>query len=335
SLLLNTTRCNVFTGCTDDQNFETKTIHVGDDVNLTCPRESSGTLFWIRLVSGNFPKILGKTFDIDTDSRITASEEPRIFVLHITKAELSDTGVYYCLKTQQQTFIFLKGTELRVKEPDITTVSPTDPVHSGDSVTLQCSVFSDSENKTCLEENSLCCYKAGAHQSQINLNCTQENSSAGLGKNPERYFTKKCVCSTFKNISSDTYYCSAATCGEKLFGNRSKLNTDVNTCSSHLQKDNTILFLLCAALAISLIVIAFLLYSIEKLKKKSCGCSNDVVVLQTNATVTGNQESKQTDEESLVYSAPNFRKTSKAERKDAKRSEEESIYTDVRVGGLD
>lgn len=38
------------------------------------------------------------------------------------------------------------------------------------------------------------------------------------------------------------------------------------------QRDNTLLSLLSAALAISLIVIAFLIYSIKKLKTNSCGC---------------------------------------------------------------
>lgn len=41
-----------------------------------------------------------------------------------------------------------------------------------------------------------------------------------------------------------------------------------------LQKDNTIVILLCAALAICVIVIAFLSYTIKKLKRNSCGCCN-------------------------------------------------------------
>ncbi|XP_078116310.1 uncharacterized protein LOC144524139 [Sander vitreus] len=159
-----------------------------------------------------------------------------------------------------------------------------------------------------------------------------------MKKNPEGLSTKKCIYSFFKNVSSSdggTYYCAGATCGEIFSGNGSKLETEVNMQDS--LKDHTVLCLLGAALAISLIVIAFLIYSIKKLKKKSCGCCNTDVALQTNAaTASGHQQSQQTDED-LVYSAPMFtsRKASKGGTRDAKTEEEESIYSDVRALGLD
>lgn len=91
------------------------------------------------------------------------------------------------------------------------------------------------------------------------------------------------------------------------------------------KKDNTILYLLCVALAISLIVIACLVYSIKKLKKSSYVYSNgkqshshhikqsilgkynlisllfffflndntDAVALQTNVISSGDQENQQ------------------------------------------
>lgn len=88
------------------------------------------------------------------------------------------------------------------------------------------------------------------------------------------------------------------------------------------KKDNTILYLLCVALAISLIVIACLVYSIKKLKKSSYVYSNgkqshshhikqsilgkynlilllffndntDAVTLQTNVISSGDQENQQ------------------------------------------
>ncbi|KAI3351518.1 hypothetical protein L3Q82_020373 [Scortum barcoo] len=78
-------------------------------------------------------------------------------------------------------------------EPDITTIvqnSPSDPVRPGDSVTLQCSVLSDYENKTCPGQHTV-----------------------------------------------------------KMW---------------NLKKANGVIILLCASLAISLIVIALLIYSIKK-----------------------------------------------------------------------
>uniref|UniRef100_A0A8D0ATD4 Ig-like domain-containing protein n=1 Tax=Sander lucioperca TaxID=283035 RepID=A0A8D0ATD4_SANLU len=203
----------IIRGCTDDQIFENRTVGVGGDVRLTCTRESTGSLFWIRLVSGEFPKVLGKTFSFESDPRITATEEPRTFVLHIAKARLSDTAVYYCMKIHRQNFTFLKGfyTFLNFPgpEPDPTAVPPSDPVGPGDSVTLQCSVLSDSENKTCPEEQSVFCFRAGSHQCGPGFNYTQGNS----------------------NVSSSdggTYYCAVVTCGEIFSGNGSKLETEGN-----------------------------------------------------------------------------------------------------------
>ncbi|KAI9526206.1 hypothetical protein NQZ68_042215 [Dissostichus eleginoides] len=153
-------------------NFETKTVGVGVSVELTCPRKSSGSLFWIRIDSGDFPGVLRKTCSLKSNDRITATEERELFVLHIKEAKLSDAAVYYCIQISHQNLIFLTQTDLRVEEPEITAVSPKDPVRPGDSVTLQCSILSDSENKKQPEEQNLCCFKVASHQSRTSLNNT-------------------------------------------------------------------------------------------------------------------------------------------------------------------
>ena len=106
---------NVFSGCTDDQIFETEMVPVGGDVRLSCPRKSSGSLFWIRQVSGNLPEIAVKSFSFYNDRRIKTTKEPGTFVLHIKEAQLSDTGLYYCMKSHGENVTFLNGTYLRVE----------------------------------------------------------------------------------------------------------------------------------------------------------------------------------------------------------------------------
>uniref|UniRef100_A0A3B4FYH6 Immunoglobulin domain-containing protein n=1 Tax=Pundamilia nyererei TaxID=303518 RepID=A0A3B4FYH6_9CICH len=92
------------------------TAHVGANIKLTCPRRSMGTLFWIKLVSGNFPKIFGRSFSSQrVDQRIRTATEDGIFDLYITKVQESDTGVYFCVKTLSRDLIFLKGTFLKVE----------------------------------------------------------------------------------------------------------------------------------------------------------------------------------------------------------------------------
>ncbi|KAL7394798.1 hypothetical protein ABVT39_004214 [Epinephelus coioides] len=249
--------------CTDDHIFETKTVGVGQSVTLICPRDrlSTSYFFWIRLVSGTFPEILGGTiaadYGVDVETRrITAKQEPGTFVLHITETQLRDTAVYYCIKVTQSKMTFLRGTFMRIKgpEPDITAITqdPSDPVRPGDSVTLQCSVLSDSEKKTCPEEHRVYWFRAASNESHPSFIYAQVNSSDGCEKSPEARSLQKCVYSFSKDVSSSdagTYYCAVATCGEILFGNGTKLDVeDVSHCDS--QNDNTVLFLVCAALAL-------------------------------------------------------------------------------------
>ncbi|KAK9518361.1 hypothetical protein VZT92_023670 [Zoarces viviparus] len=324
--------------CTDDLITETKSV--GQDVTLTCVRNTTvkTTLFWFRLVSGNFPEFFRGTFNFDYDGvnttpRITTKQGPGTFLLHIHEAKLSDTGVYYCLRVNLLDVILLKGTFLRIggPEPDITAAiqeRTSDPVRPGGSVTLQCSVLSDSEDKTCPEEQRVFWFRAGSDESYPSV-IYAHGTSDGCEKSPETHSPQKCVYSFSKNVSSNdagTYYCAVATCGEILFGNGTKLVVEALTMWD-LQKANTVLILLFAALAISLIVIAFLVYTI---KRKTCDCC----ARQTNAaTASGDHQGQQRNENMLVYSAPTFtkRKTGRAERKNVTTAEGETVYTDVRT----
>uniref|UniRef100_A0A3Q1BL72 Immunoglobulin domain-containing protein n=1 Tax=Amphiprion ocellaris TaxID=80972 RepID=A0A3Q1BL72_AMPOC len=252
---------------TDEQIFETKTVRIGDDVNMSCPRRASGSLFWIKFGSGNFPEILRKTFRSEFSHQLNrVKTEPGTLVLYISKAKLSHSALYYCVKILQQNITFLKGTNLRVEGSSVSTVPPSDPVPPGDSVTLQCSILHDSEKKTCPDEDSMFCC-AESHQSHPSLIYTQDNRR----DENEGISTKKCFYSYFKNISSSdarTCRCAAVTCVEIFLGNKSsEVNSQADTLDS--MKINMALYLLCAALALSLLVIAFLIYSVKKLKRES------------------------------------------------------------------
>ncbi|XP_018549244.2 uncharacterized protein LOC108895063 [Lates calcarifer] len=330
--------------CNNDLIFETKIVDVGDDVKLTCPRQTSDhsiNLFWIRLVSGDLPEFLGGTFSFDYDGvnktpRITAKQEPGTFILLISKTELSDTGVYYCIKAKQLGVTFLKGAFLRIKgpEPDITAivqVPPSDPVHPGDSVTLQCSVLSDTEKKTCPGDHSVYWFRAGSDESHPSLIYAHRNSSDYCENSHEAHSLQKCVYNFPKTVSSSdsgTYYCAVATCGEIIFGNGTKLDIEALNMWD-LQKANTVLFLIFAILAVSLFVIAFLIYTI---KKNKCDCCS-AVDLQKN--IVG-QRNPQRHGDMSVYSAVVFTmiKAGGGAIKDGKAAERERIYAAVKAFGL-
>ncbi|KAL7394656.1 hypothetical protein ABVT39_001381 [Epinephelus coioides] len=328
-LVLNIGRCTV------NQIFETKTVGVGANVTLTCPRKSSGSIFWIRLVSGDIPKVLAKTYSLESDPRITATEEPGEFVLHIEKGRRSDTAVYLCVKIHQQNLTFLKGADVRVEgpEPDITAVTqdPSDPVRPGDSVTLQCSVLSDSEKKSCPGDHSVFWFRAASDEFHPSAIYTHRNR-AECEKSPEAHSPQKCIYSFSKNVSSSdagTYYCAVATCGEILFGNGAKLDIEgTSTCS---QNAVAVIFLLLAVLAISLIVVAVLICAI---KKKENDCYNAAVAVQRDS---GGRKSQQRDEDTQVYSAVVFTvmKTGSGAIKDSRAAETQRIYAAVKAFGLD
>ncbi|KAF3694135.1 Ig kappa chain V region Mem5 [Channa argus] len=269
-------------GCTDEQTFVTKSVSVGENVILTCNLQKSGAIeafIWIKLVAGGLPEILGRAYSFLHDyekiiSRITTTKEPERFVLNITKTKPSDAGFYYCLKFNRFNITFLKGAFLSITEPDVTAIIQnfaSDALYPGDLVTLQCSVLFDSGNKTCPEEHSVYWFRVGSDESHPNVIYTRGNSSDQRKKSPETRSPQKCVYSFSKNLSSSdsgTYYCAVATCGQILFGNGTKLDIeDVSPCDSK----KTVLVLLCVALAISLIVIAFLIYAVVK---TSCYCCN-------------------------------------------------------------
>ncbi|XP_070770043.1 uncharacterized protein [Enoplosus armatus] len=255
-------------GCTDDQSSVKRTVRVGQDVTLTCSRQSrlAGVLFWIRLAAGNFPEVLGATYTFDSANfnktpRITAKQEPGTFVLHITKTELSDTAFYYCEQVVELQTTFLNKTFLRVEgpEPDITASIQGFPsllVHPGDSLTLHCSVLSKTENNTCPGDHSVFWFRTGSDESHPGVIYAHGNSGDECEKSLEAHSPKKCIYSFSKNVSSSdagTYYCAVAACGYIYFGNGTKVDIEAANMRpfGDSQRANTIVFLLCAALAIN------------------------------------------------------------------------------------
>uniref|UniRef100_A0A3P9PHK7 Ig-like domain-containing protein n=1 Tax=Poecilia reticulata TaxID=8081 RepID=A0A3P9PHK7_POERE len=219
--------------CTEN-NFEVKTVAAGQNVNLSCPRQTSAlyqeTLYWIRLVSGNWPEFLGATFNFEFDEeskipRIQTKQEEGEFLLHINEAKRNDTGLYYCVKVRQLDFIFMNGTFLQIRESNVTVLledSPSGAIQSETQETLQCSVLSYSERKTCPADHRVYWFKAGSDSSHPNLLYLQENSGDECENSPETPSAQKCFYNFSETSDAGIYSCAVAACGQILFGNGAK-----------------------------------------------------------------------------------------------------------------
>uniref|UniRef100_A0A672INC1 Ig-like domain-containing protein n=1 Tax=Salarias fasciatus TaxID=181472 RepID=A0A672INC1_SALFA len=130
------------------------------------------------------------------------------------KVSVSDDGTYYCAVAACGEVMFGNGAKLDIKAP------LSDAVHPGESVSLQCSVLSDSEEKTCSEDYRVHWFRAGSHQSHPSFIYTHgDNAECGNS-------SQKCFYSFSKKVSvsdAGTYYCAVAACGEVMIGNGAKL----------------------------------------------------------------------------------------------------------------
>lgn len=103
-----------FSGCKVAQRSETINVLSGESVVLRCSWDYKGSLFWIRLIPGKLPEVLGKAFGPKpTDQRIKITEESQAAFLRIARTTTSDTGYYYCMKYTHVVF-FSKEIHLSV-----------------------------------------------------------------------------------------------------------------------------------------------------------------------------------------------------------------------------
>uniref|UniRef100_A0A3B3YV26 Ig-like domain-containing protein n=1 Tax=Poecilia mexicana TaxID=48701 RepID=A0A3B3YV26_9TELE len=303
SLLTEIFLMDFFLVCSDELKIEVKTVTVGQNVTLSCPRQTSArypeTFYWIRLVSGNWPEFLGATVhleinDVSKIPHIQTKQEEGEFILHINEAKRNDTGLYYCIKIRLfHIFIFMTGTFLKIKDIiDVILDPPSGSVNAENSDTLQCSVLSDSEKKTCPADNRVYWFKAGPDHSHPSLLYLQENSGDKCENSPEAQTAQKCFYN-FSGISdSGIHHCAVAACGQILFGNGAKL---WGANSMDFSK------ILLPSLSIEY-SLTFLLFP-------------------------------QSEENHLVYSAPTFNKNKakKGERRNVRTAQEETVYTDVKT----
>uniref|UniRef100_A0A672QXL1 Uncharacterized LOC107603130 n=1 Tax=Sinocyclocheilus grahami TaxID=75366 RepID=A0A672QXL1_SINGR len=227
-----------FAVCSSDadivQEDNVKLGQAGEDVNLACTFSKllQTTTAWfkqtadrknVQIVSLYLNQQPSWNEDFDKTNRFNVIKGDDHFNLTILKTKPSDSATYYCVVSSYYTIGMGAGTRLLVKGIHIILQqSSIDKLHPGDSVSLQCSIFTES----CAGEHSVYWFRQSLGESQGVLYTKGERN--GQCENSTESQTQSCVYNLFKsNIShSDAgiYYCAVAACGEILFGKGTELN---------------------------------------------------------------------------------------------------------------
>uniref|UniRef100_A0A8C9R2C0 Ig-like domain-containing protein n=1 Tax=Scleropages formosus TaxID=113540 RepID=A0A8C9R2C0_SCLFO len=199
----------------------------------------------------------------------TVGEKPRL-ILIISNTEFSDSAIYYCGGMNNYAMTFATGTFLIKQQSKSKTVVQqpvSDPVHPGDSVTLQCTVNSE----TCAGDHSVYWFRHGSGESLPGLIYTHGNRSDECEKSPEAGSpTHSCVYSlpkrNLRRSDAGIYYCAVVTCGDILFGDGTKLLFSRPTL-------DPVLLGLGAALVFCVVLLIFLVcYICKNTGKMSFSC---------------------------------------------------------------
>ncbi|KAM9470828.1 uncharacterized protein Hap1MRO34_012743 isoform 2-T2 [Clarias gariepinus] len=214
-------------------------LRPGEHVTLHCPfgdTRQAESVVWYKLVLGEMPQKVGerlayKEYQIFPEfkpSRFTIDTTDNSFSLTIPHIQKEHGGLYYCEKCNIDDVALSNGTFLAVTDDKSVKVSVyqsggLDSVPAGASVTLQCSVLSESR----AAELQVLWFRAAPPQSHPQIIYTHHNSSHQCESGSS---THTCVYNFSKNILSlsdtGTYYCAVAACGKIIFGNGTRVQLE-------------------------------------------------------------------------------------------------------------
>ncbi|KAG7328851.1 hypothetical protein KOW79_007025 [Hemibagrus wyckioides] len=303
------------------------TAHVGENVTLHCFRlgeKVTEAIYWFKQKIGHEPWVIVKVHHEPTyedefqPPKFTIEKEKTSCHLKIANVEASDEAMYYCgiLSYVKE---FGKGTYLSVKGNEDVNVmvwqrSVMDPVPAGASVTLQCSVLSESR----AAELQVLWFRAAPPQSHPQIIYTHHNSSHQCESGSS---THTCVYNFTKNILSlndtGTYYCAVALCGKIIFGNGTQVQLERSL--------GPVVIYLAVALAVCVVVIFALIFIL------SCEGRNDEQhkVRLKPGSVTDKTLNQDCDTVEVNYAAIRFNER-RAKRGRVKKQTQDIIYSDVR-----
>uniref|UniRef100_A0A3B3BCF8 Ig-like domain-containing protein n=1 Tax=Oryzias melastigma TaxID=30732 RepID=A0A3B3BCF8_ORYME len=213
-------------------------VSTGDTVTLECSYMGADLtwIFWYKQTLGQRPEPISSFyaygsiltfFDQFNNPRFSLDTKNQNHYLKISDLQLSDSATYYCAARHKNVLKFTEGVTVSVKGPGVTMKTSVDQsssenIHTGDSVTLNCTVHTGS----CDGEHRVYWFK-DSEDSHPGLIYTHggRNDQCERNKNTQ---THSCVYElSMKNINEShagIYYCAVVSCGHILFGNGTKLD---------------------------------------------------------------------------------------------------------------
>ncbi|XP_053361930.1 uncharacterized protein LOC128531806 [Clarias gariepinus] len=315
--------CDKSADSTDAKNQPNSVItaRTGDNVILHCfrPREeNTDDIVWYKQEVGHKLRVMvtvqqePKYKDEFNSSRFSIEKEKMSCHLKIFNVQLSDEAMYYCGFREFFTW-FGNGTFLSVTGDEDIKVSVfqsgvLDSVPAGASVTLQCSVLSESR----AAELQVLWFRAAPPQSHPQIIYTHHNSSHQCESGSS---THTCVYNFSKNILSlsdtGTYYCAVAACGKIIFGNGTRVQLERSV--------SPVVICLTLALAVCVIVILAL---INYIYRNTMRFKRGSVIDKTLNQDCDNLE--------MNYAALNFTERGTKRGRTKKHQSQDVIYSDVR-----
>ncbi|GAA6102140.1 uncharacterized protein LOC113645963 isoform X1 [Tachysurus ichikawai] len=298
----------------------------GHAVTLHCTlgvKSSNDLILWYKQKPGRIPQGIGMigvsigeiisppfnkaVFQLTKTRNITS-----LNILHVTK---DDEAMYICGASRVNVIEFSSGIFLSVRDKPHLGVSVwqhgvSDSVPAGASVTLQCSVLSESR----AAELQVLWFRAAPPQSHPQIIYTHHNSSHQCESGSS---THTCVYNFSKNILSlsdtGTYYCAVLLCGKIIFGNGTRIQM--------AQSVNSLLIVLATTLGVcGVLIAAQTVFICRKTRYKS----------RSERLRQGSKIERATDlGHDVVYTNLHFNKKTKSKRRN--REEPENIlYSEVR-----
>ncbi|CAK6964967.1 uncharacterized protein LOC128363326 [Scomber scombrus] len=239
-------------------------------------------------------------------------------------------GVMEWINTEWSgTYLLVKGNTEKTSNYTVVQGSTvSDPVHPGVSVTLQCSILSDSGNKTCSGGHSVYWFRTGSDASHQDFIYTDGSSPDECRKKSDMHLSpKSCDYHFSKNVSSSdagTYYCAVATCGKILFGNITKVELVQTTHSLFI---GIVILTVCLAVSVVTNIVLICNQSL-KIREQYKGMESTISEARQQNLHQPRHDITEVDDE-MSYAALNFSER-KAKRGRKKREfSEDSVYSHV------